>query len=86
MGAGMKVVIGLRAIALVTALAVVGLGAWCKEVRFEVKLILLTVIDSYIRRTRRRGTGSHGVTTTTARRVDSTTMASLLRGGHQQHY
>jgi hypothetical protein len=49
MSAGMKVVMGLRVIALVTALVVVGLSAWCKNSYFESRPILLTVSDSHIR-------------------------------------
>jgi hypothetical protein len=35
MGAGSKVIIVLRVLALIAALAVVGLGVWCKNLRFE---------------------------------------------------
>jgi hypothetical protein len=41
MGAGMKVVKGLRVIALITALAVVGLSAWCKNPGLEVTSIFV---------------------------------------------
>jgi hypothetical protein len=44
MGAGTMTVIGLRIIALIAALVVVGLGAWCKGARFDHVCNVLTIL------------------------------------------
>jgi hypothetical protein len=46
MGAGTKVVMVLRVIALIAALAVVGLGAWCKGLRLNGICKILTVFTA----------------------------------------
>jgi hypothetical protein len=86
MGAGLKMVMGLRIISLIVTLAVVGLSAWCKNIRFNDMWISLTVRISYIHCTRNRRSGTGSVATTTARGVDSATMASFFHYRHQQHY
>jgi hypothetical protein len=46
MGAGTKALIGLRIVALIAALAVVGLGAWCKNARFHDFCKVLTALPA----------------------------------------
>jgi hypothetical protein len=48
MGAGSKVIIVLRVLALLAALAVVGLGAWCKNLCSQGIGNVLIVFDSQV--------------------------------------
>lgn len=86
MGAGTKVVMGLRVLALIAALAVVGLGAWCKCACSCAICNILTVLDSQVNHTRCRDPWRRSIGQVGTRRTRSITVEGFLRCCHRWHH
>lgn len=85
MGAGMKMLMALRVIVLIAALAVVGLGAWCT--RFCLHLVGSTNrVDSKIHHTRCRNSRTLSAEPTTTRTCNGGLLADVFRCSRQRYY